>query len=548
MDKFNLVDKPWIPCLMVETNEIELHGLFDTLTRANEIKEISDNSPLVVISLHKLLLAILHRNFRTVSYEDWKDLWRKGSWDAEVLRDYFDKFKDRFYLFDDERPFYQYPSIEKSDKGDEAKENPLETLMQEKASGNNATLFDHNYEERKQIYSPEIAARYLIARQAFSFSGTGCTHPFGFANSLLIRGFTVLANGNNLFETLALNLVRYPHRHIFPYKTDDDRNILDKPFWEREELIQATKNESKGTNLLGYLDYLTWQSRRIKLIRENDSGEVKLCQIQQNFKLNEKELFFDPLKVYKVYQESKGRKKAKAHYELKIKEDKSLWRESHTIFEQARKSEKEPRGLFDHLAEIERFITRGEIEGDSKYSISIFGVINNQASVLQWSHERLPLPMAYFTDAELRNKLEKSIDFAEKFGKILRDSMKILRKHLNQKLWEILVENAKQDKYKRANKLINLFPATSAYWSNLEIRFKKFLSDLTEKQDKALLEWYSFVDKSAEDSFNQTLNSLGDSANEFKATAKADKEFRDRKLELEKEFGLLKEQKSGGQV
>lgn len=537
MDKFNLTEKPWIPCLMIKTNKIELLCLFHTLTRAREIKEIVDNSPLIVVSLHRLLLAILHRNFKTERYEDWKDLWRKGFWDAEKLRAYFDKdCKDRFNLFDDERPFYQYSTVKKSASGEEATINPLATLMQEKASGNNATLFDHNFEANQQTYPPEIAACYLIARQAFSFSGTGCTYPFGFFNSPLINGFSILAVGNNLFETLALNLVKYPHKDTFPVERDDDGKNLDKPFWERDELIQATEKDSKGTNLLGYLDYLTWQSRRIKLIRDDNSEQVKSCQLQQNFKLKESELFFDP---FKVYGKREDRKDKKAYYTLGLKEDKGLWRESHAIFQQAKTDDR--RNLFDHLAEIEGFIREGEIEGEKKYSISIFGIINNKASVLQWAHERLPLPLAYLKDNELLNKLEKSIDCAVKFGGILQDSIKKLRKNLNEQAWESSIRSVSpMDKYKQEGKLINLLPAMSVYWSSLEVRFKKLLTDLPEKQDEAMQEWYRVVDKTATKAFNQSVNSLGNSAKELKAIAKADKEFHDRSKNLKKEYGLQK--------
>ena len=536
MDKFNLVEKPWIPCLMKITGEVELLNLFDTLARAHEVAEISDSSPLILASLHRFLLAVLHSKFKTESYEDWKNLWRKKHWEAKKLQEYFDEFKDRFNLFDDERPFYQYPTVKSSASGDEAKENLLTTLMQEKASGNNATLFDHSFEANQETFPPEVAARYLIARQAFSFSGTGCTYPFGFFNSTLVKGFSVFAIGDNLFETLALNLVRYPRKRTFPYRTDDDGNKLDKPFWERDELIQATEKDSKGTSLHGYLDYLTWQSRRIKLIRTENSEKVKSCQLQQNFKLSERELFFDP---FKVYAESKDRKAAKAYYELDLKEDKSLWRDSHAIFQQANSDDKEWRGLFNHLAEIKRFIRDGEIEGKPEYAISIFGLINDKAKVFQWSHERLPLPLAYLQDNELLGKLEKSIKCAEDFGKVLRDSMMELRKNLNEQSWNSSIKSVKpQDKYKRESELINLFPAASVYWSNLEVKFKEFFSALPEKQDEAMQKWFGSVEKTAKDAFDQSVNSLGSSADDFRAIAKADKVFDDGRKKLKQEYGL----------
>ncbi len=263
MNKFNLTEEPWIPCLMLETNEPKDLSLFEVLRQAHEIKEITDDSPLVVVSLHRLLLAILHRNFGPKSFDDWKELWRKECWDAKKLKSYFDNCKDRFNLFDEERPFYQYPVIKSSGTGEEASFKPLEYLMQEKASGNNGTLFDHSFEANPQSFTFETATCYLIARQAFSFAGTGCKYPFGFANSTLISGFSVLAIGNNLFETLALNLVRYPHEKTFIYETDEDEQ-MDMPFWERSKLDQATSKDAKGTIPRGYLDYLTRQSRKIK--------------------------------------------------------------------------------------------------------------------------------------------------------------------------------------------------------------------------------------------------------------------------------------------
>ena len=81
----------------------------------------------------------------------------------------------------------------------------------------------------------------------------------------MISGFSVLANGENLFETLALNLVIYDSANNKPIVSVSDGK--DIPFWEREQsLTQSSIEEKDGTFPLGYLDYLTWQSRRIKLI------------------------------------------------------------------------------------------------------------------------------------------------------------------------------------------------------------------------------------------------------------------------------------------
>ena len=496
MNKFNLTEEPWIPCLMLKNNETKELSLFQVLSQAHEIKEITDNSPLVVVSLHRLLLTILHRNFGPKSFEEWKNLWKQGSWNAEKLKDYFDnRCKDRFNLFDDERPFYQYPKVTKKE-GIEADIVPLDVLMQEKATGNNGTLFDHSFEANSQTYSPAIAARCLIARQSFSFAG-GVSFPFNFSNGLLISGFSVLAIGQNLFETLSLNLIIYHRDKPIPIQDDDD-DISDIPFWEREKLVQATEKDKDGTLPLGYLDYLTWQSRRIKLIQDEEKQGVKSCQLQQNFKLKEVATLFDPFKVY-----VKG---DNGFYGIKLREDKSLWRNSHTLLQQSTSIENRS-SLFSHLAKVESFVRNSEIEGVKNHSFSIFGVINKEANVKSWTQERLPLPLEFLDNDELLEDLETAIKFAEEIEKeVLKPAIK--------KLAEILKSQS------------GSFSAVSIYWGSLEIEFKKMTLELPEKKDEAMCQWFEFVDKTAKQSFNDTANSLSGSAIEQKAIVEAEKEFK----------------------
>lgn len=493
-NKFNLISEPWIPCLMLETNETNEMSLFNVLSQAHTIKEIVDNSPLVVVSLHRLLLAILHRNFGPKSFEEWKQLWRNGRWDDGKLEEYFDSNIDRFNLFDDARPFYQYPQISK--KGDkDADIVPIETLMQERATGNNATLFDHSFEADPISCSFAESARYLIARHSFSFAG-GVSYPFNFSNGMLVSGFSVLATGKNLFETLALNLVIYHRDKPIPVQ-DGNEDLVDVPFWERKELVQATEKDKDGTIPLGYLDYLTWQSRRIKLIKDEETQQVKSCQLQQNFKLREAAPIFDPFKVY-----VKG---DNGFYALNLGEDKSLWRSSHTILQQATSIDNRS-SLFSHLKKIQSMVANGEIEGLKNHVFSIFGVINDKANVKSWTQEKLPIPLKYLNDDNLLNNLETAIMFAEEMSGILKFAIKVLADELESDA--------------------NSFPAMSLYWSNLENRFQRLLSDLPNDKEAAMREWFDFTDNTAKKyAFDKTVNSLSGSANELEAIIKAESAF-----------------------
>lgn len=504
MSKFNLIEEPWIPCLMNDgDNKIRELGLKDILINAHNVKEIVDNSPFVAVSIHRLLLAILHRNFGPNDFDEWKDLWREGNFNKQILNAYFENWQHRFDLFDDERPFYQYPKVEKTG-GKEGDIHPAEYLMQEKAT-RSKTLFDHSIDFEK-FYHPSVAARYLIARQAFSLGG-GNNYPFYLSESTMIAGFSVLAIGDNLFETLTLNLVIYnseQNQPIIVEKNEDDES-LDIPFWEREKLTQASKAEKDGTLSLGYLDYLTWQSRRIKLIADKNFEKVIGCQLQQNYKLYEGDKFFDPFKVYVSSKES-------GFYPLNLSKEKSLWRNSHSILMQ-KKIRKEQASLFNHLAQINQAVQNKEIEGRRKYLIVVYGVNNKDANVFLWNQERLPLPLDYLDDAELLSDLQESIQFAEEIGKILRSSMRKLASEIHPDIG-----------------IANTFPAVPFYWSELETEFNNLLLDLPDNREEAKRKWFIKVDEIAKKGFRKTADSLSGSATEQKAIVEAEGLF----------FGLIK--------
>ena len=60
--RFNLIDEPWIPCLRDANTPPTLLTLREVFAQAPRLWQIADPSPIVTISLHRLLLAILHRS------------------------------------------------------------------------------------------------------------------------------------------------------------------------------------------------------------------------------------------------------------------------------------------------------------------------------------------------------------------------------------------------------------------------------------------------------------------------------------------------------
>lgn len=339
MQSFNLVDNPWIAC--IKDGQASEVSLKDALLHAHEINEITDNSPLVVVAIHRLLLAVLHRVFGPKDFDQWTELWKLGKWDAKAISEYLDRWKHRFDLFDKERPFYQSKQL----LDENAEKKSIVLLPNESATS--GTWCDHSFQGSTEKFSPAMTARYLLARQAFSLGG-GNSKPFNLSNAPLAGGYTVMVLGNNLFETLALNLIPYNEESPLPQIAPD------LPAWEQEQFREPDKN---GNVPYGYVDYLTWQSRRILVF--GDHTGVTDYALMQNLKLKD-DFYHDPFKCY--YKNPQ-----RGMLEKKLNEDKVLWRDSHTLFVEAEDASVQRPLVFNHLAEIEKRQSRGELVASKAY-------------------------------------------------------------------------------------------------------------------------------------------------------------------------------------
>jgi CRISPR system Cascade subunit CasA len=514
MPSFNLVSEKWIPCL-TDDGAAEF-SLRDVLTQAHTIKEVSDDSPLVTVALHRLLLAILHRNFGPASFDEWKELWRQGKWDEAKLNVYFDEWQHRFDLFDPERPFYQVLRM-KNKKSEEVEIHPVALLAHEAATGNNGTLFDHHFKEAAQ------AARYLIARQAFSIGG-GVSEPFNLSHAPLVGGYTVLVLGENLFQTLALNLLPYNEEKPLP-QVKENGHSKDVPAWEQKAPQIPDEN---GTNPLGYLDYLTWQSRRLHLL--GAEAVVISCQHQQNLKLKNEDLF-DPFRCY-------AKSKNQGFTAKRLSETKALWRDSDSLFADVTSAIETKRPeIFNHLAQVELARRRQEIQANSSYRFALSGMVNDKASVSMWAREILPLPLVYLTEKRLRFSLNQAIQLAESIETPLKESVKQLCIQLvGDKEWGDLAKS---------------FGAEELYWSSLNSPFKQLLTELaaderydededeTRYGENALPQWVKFVALQANHALQHAINSLRGTARELKAASLAEIEFNKQMGKVKKDFPNL---------
>ena len=217
-----------------------------------------------------LLLAVLFTVFSRVNevgepepledeetaLERWGALWELKRFPEQPIRDYLEQWKDRFWLFHPERPFWQVPEAAIGTEYGAAK---LNGEMSE--SSNKIRLFPLYAGAGKTEMTYAQAVRWLLSVNGYddtSAKPRGKGLPSVGAGWLGKIGY-IQASGENLFETLMLNLTLL--------KDGTECWGENKPCWELDAPKSAERTEILQPDNPAQL--LTLQSRRLLLHREN---------------------------------------------------------------------------------------------------------------------------------------------------------------------------------------------------------------------------------------------------------------------------------------
>jgi CRISPR system Cascade subunit CasA len=494
---FNLVDEPFIPCLLQDGTRREFN-LLEALLRAQEIRELRDESPVVTIALHRLLLAILYRNFGPANLPAWKRLWQAGHFDPATLTTYFEKWRDRFDLFDDEHPFYQTGGMTSE------KPLPIAALLDERSCNNNATLFDHSTNECGPGIKPAMAARGLVARQGFAL-GLGVSPDVTIRGKVvktgnrkdgpLARGLLVLVRGDNLFQTLLCNLTQYT------------ASQTDLPIWEHtdpESLVGQARVE-------GRVDLYSFQCRRLRLVLPREEGQPDITRVYfaQGRALHPDER--DPMKPYR-------RDEKRGWLEFGVSEEKAIWRDSSALLELASDADQP----FAALNWVAQAASHGIIPRHTTYSLETFAVgtqPGKATSIILWRHDRMPLPLAYLGDRNLVAALKAALSIAEEMARALRSAAWLTG------CVALAPDSTRKADTDRVRAFVDALAPERLYWSRLEVRFRSFLLDLPGDGSQAhrsrqIEEWTLIVlRKVALDAFAERVGQLDTSARLLRALA-----------------------------
>lgn len=177
MAEFNLIDEAWIPCIDLKGQQVD-YGIRDALLKGHDLREVCDDSPLVTVAIHRLLLAILYRAFEGPSdIKQWRTLNAKSSFEGNSgLTAYLKKWHDWFFLFDHAHPFMQVPGLDLNEYKDNGhvkkdKSDGLMRLVREAPDKRGRILFDHRVGTERPEYESKQIAKMILAAQCYA--GTG---------------------------------------------------------------------------------------------------------------------------------------------------------------------------------------------------------------------------------------------------------------------------------------------------------------------------------------------------------------------------------------
>lgn len=272
---YDLTSERWIQVRWADgsSGRCSIEGAFE---QAHEIRSLDGEVATQAAAVLRFLLAILHRAAPLPVEDDvgaWESLWSRGRLDADPIKEYLNRYRDRFDLLHPSAPFYQVADLTTA-KGEYAS---LSRLVPDVPAG-------HQFFTTRTLASLDTmpldeAARWILHAQAFDPSGiksgalgddrvrNGKGYPIGVAWCGWLG--LIIAEGSTLFETLLLN-----------FGPSDHDYSSDSAVWERPPQTAAVDSRrSLGVDCpAGVADLFTWQSRRIRLRVENGLATgVLLC-------------------------------------------------------------------------------------------------------------------------------------------------------------------------------------------------------------------------------------------------------------------------------
>jgi len=510
MSRFNLIDEKWIPVRFLDGTRDEL-GIHDTLHRSKEISFIEDSSPLVVASLHRFLLALLYRALEgPTDIDQAKALFSSGLPDEQVA-DYLERWRGRFWLFDEEYPFFQIPDYEPKEKGGKKLWRSWAAIAAEHNADHAMVLFDHLDVRRAGSIAANKAIRWLIACQTFALGGGRSDFKYTKSgpSATSVMAFPL---GRNLQDTLLFSLV------------PENREIAktDTPVWERKPESLETLKKGMERPVLGWADLYTWRTRSVKFNPQGNDYSISELTFASGIECS-LEGYVDPMLGYWIDE-----KKGKLPVQFR---DRGLWRDFDSLLPDESR-------LAPLVIEHTTILARKDRRRFPK-SVIVLGQANNKAKIKYWRMERFALPEALGTDRFIRTEIHQLLSDAEEAQNALWLACRTFARQL-------LSRGGPEPAAKDVRNFVDQMSANGWYWSVMESHFHEILRDygLDRDADDIRRKWLESVRNALRGAWEQHSASVatGD-AWAIRALVKAEKPVWEKLKELSNEIMKLEPNK-----
>ena len=349
MPRYNLLDEKWIQ--VASKDAVEKISIKELFAGAAKYKELAGDMKTQDFAVMRVMLAILHtvfsrfdsngdshgffevdkekflqtgelkesdlEDYEDALYQTWIDIWNTKEF-PKVVYEYLEKWRERFFLYDDKYPFFQVTKevIEKDAAGGgEFYGKNINRLVSE--SNNKQAYFSPKDESYKEYIVDDELARWLITLQGYI--GTSDKKKVGSAKTYS-KGWLydlggVYLQGNNLFETLMLNFV---------IAHNENNNLLktQKPCWEAETIEKNVEYYfHNGIDNIASL-YTAW-CREIFIDPNRTKEDKFVCFIAKLPEIEHSNAFLEPMTVWKYNDTGEYKDKYRPR---KHDANKSMWR------------------------------------------------------------------------------------------------------------------------------------------------------------------------------------------------------------------------------
>lgn len=440
---FSLLDEAWIPVVYCDGQMARL-SLLDIWRDLPQIREIWHDSPLVVATVHRLLMAVWYRANPTSWYSvDTKaELLEATEMPVAEITTYLQAQRARFDLFDTQYPFYQTVALAHDEK---MKPGP-NTILRHSA----VTHFDQSDDANPIPIPASEAVLWLLEHQGYAFGGRITNSADSVIAAHLVNGLIVLLRGNTLFETLVFSMPVYDNQKLL--RLDKSLSHADAPAWEKPAPTQSKRIPQ------GWLDVLTWQSRRILLLPEwrENQWQVRHVIVSGGYDLDNRE-FHDPMQFMRITKDGKRL--------LKMNVERATWRDliPCLIAESPEKVGGDGVGgvekphVIDELAQMElpKFTPR----------IQVIGIANDKSKMELWRQEVVNVPATLFNHTLAQPIIDTAFDLCRKGEQCLSGAL------FNMAEATLKRGGLRNVKREDISELAQSLGGRVKYWGNLEVLY-----------------------------------------------------------------------------